>query len=274
MGPAQVGAGDRAAGSAGPQGRRERHPEDEAEQLDQGPGRRAPHRLAGHLEEPHRELAVGEALGSGAVRRPATTPRGRRRRPPARSGPRRRPARPRRGWPSATGGSSRVATTGVITVLEETVGMGVSWPTTVTSAGSRPTSSNASRSAASTTPSSPSSRPPGKATSPWWERSRSDRTVRTTRASPSSSNRGTSTAAGRASGGAGGRHGATAPARPDDPGVGQGGQHPMEGDAPAVGGREPGPGGGRTGAAVPGAGGSVSCRCPPGGLRVASEDSG
>src|SRR5580704_8280810 len=103
------------------------------------------------------------------------------------------------GLATSVGRASRVASTGVITVLEDTVGMAVSWPTTVTSPGSRPTSSKASRSAPATTPSPPSRRPPGKATSPWWDRNRSDRTVRTTRAAPSSSNSGTSTAAGRPS---------------------------------------------------------------------------
>ena len=62
------------------------------------------------------------------------------------------------------GRGSRMATTGVIRVLDETVGMAVRWPTTVTRAGSRPTSSCASRRAPSSIPSPGSSLPPGKAT--------------------------------------------------------------------------------------------------------------
>ena len=76
-------------------------------------------------------------------------------------------------------------------------------PITVTSDGSRPTSSWASRSAAWTGVSPGSSRPPGKLISPLWLRMCRDRRVSSTSAPLWPSARATSTADGRASGNAG-----------------------------------------------------------------------
>ena len=154
------------------------------------------------------------------------------------------------------GGRSRAATTGVITVLDATVGMGVSSPITVASDGSRPPPRPPHAGRPPRRSRAASSRPPGKATSPRWDRRRSDRTVRTTRARPSSSNRATSTAAGLPP-----RHpSGQSPPRlvgpttgPVPPVVVQGLPDPIEGqrrpcpaDQPRPRGRRPGPvGGGR-----------------------------
>src|SRR5271165_165076 len=99
------------------------------------------------------------------------------------------------GLATSTGRPGRVATTGAMSDPEATVRTGLSQPTTVTAAGSSATSSTLSRIAAAGASSPGSARPPGKLTSPRWDRSRSERRVRTTLVSPCSSNRATSTAA-------------------------------------------------------------------------------
>ena len=149
------------------------------------------------------EVALHQELGQGHVEHPVDLGRA--------PGP-------------ATVGPGRVATTGVIRVLDDTVGREPRRPTTVGSAGSRPTSSHASRRAACSTVSPGSSFPPGKATSPRWARRAVERTVRRTRApspvapsgsgSPSgSSNRATRVAA-RRFGDVGGEVGAQASVGP------------------------------------------------------------
>ena len=67
-----------------------------------------------------------------------------------------------------------VPSTGRITEEETIVITGWIQPTVVTDAGSRPTSSCASRSAAAVASSPSSSRPPGKLTSPWCVRKPAD----------------------------------------------------------------------------------------------------
>ena len=113
-----------------------------------------------------------------APRRPCRPRSGRRRTP----GPRRRPDNvPTKQWTNA----------GLRVVVS-----GVSWPMTSMSAAAAPISSLASRSAASTGSSPRRNRPPGKHTSPAWERRCAGRRVSTTFASPALSNSRHSTAAG------------------------------------------------------------------------------
>ncbi len=126
-------------------GREYGHPDHEAEQLGQDPGGRPPDGLAGRGEEPHRELPAEPRRRSPAGRGPPTTPRRTPRRRAGRRARRRRcgrPPRELRGWSAGTAGSPPPAS---CSVAEETVGIGVRCPTTVTSAGSSPTSSQASR---------------------------------------------------------------------------------------------------------------------------------
>ena len=169
---------------------------------------------------------------------------------PVRPGPRRRPCPPRRGWPPGAGGRPRMATTGVMMLSEEKVGIGRQLAHHVDQRRGRgrpPRPPPAGPRRPRSRP--PSSRPPGKATSPWWDRRRADAPVSTTRASPASSNSGDQHG-GRTAAGIGEAVGRGPARRPA--GVGRwrrpGPSGPGPGRCPGVGSAgEPGPGRRRAG---------------------------